>query len=35
VAAREILVTNDAVKNLIITGKTHQLYSVLEVGKKE
>ncbi|MDD3646063.1 MAG: type IV pilus twitching motility protein PilT [Candidatus Gracilibacteria bacterium] len=35
IAAREILITNDAVKNLIIGGKTHQLYSVLEVGQKE
>lgn len=34
IAAREILVSNDAVRNLIITGKTHQLYAVLEVGKK-
>lgn len=33
IAAREILITNDAVKNLIITWKTHQLYSVLEVWK--
>lgn len=33
VVAREILVADDAVKNLIITGKTHQLYSVLEVWK--
>ena len=33
VAAREILITNDAVKNLIISWKTHQLYSVLEVWK--
>ncbi len=35
IAAREILITNDAVKNLIISGKTHQLYSVLEVSKAE
>ena len=35
VAAREILLTNDAVKNLIISAKTHQLYSVLEVSQKE
>ncbi|MDD2870992.1 MAG: PilT/PilU family type 4a pilus ATPase [Candidatus Gracilibacteria bacterium] len=35
IAAREILITNDAVKNLIIQGKTHQLYSVLEVGQKQ
>ncbi len=31
IAAREILIPDDATKNLIITGKTHQLYSVLEV----
>ncbi|NUJ97911.1 type IV pilus twitching motility protein PilT [Candidatus Gracilibacteria bacterium] len=35
IAAREILIANDAIRNLIITGKTHQLYSVLEVGQKE
>lgn len=34
IPAREILVANDAVKNLVITWKTHQLYSVLEVWKK-
>lgn len=34
IAAREVLVSNDAVRNLIISWKTHQLYSVLEVGKK-
>lgn len=34
IAAREILVSNDAVRNLIITWKTHQLYSVLEVWKR-
>ncbi|MCH2188841.1 type IV pili twitching motility protein PilT, partial [Candidatus Gracilibacteria bacterium] len=28
-------VANDAVKNLIIQGKTHQLYSVLEVSLKD
>lgn len=33
IAAREILVADDAVKNLIINWKTHQLYSVLEVWK--
>ena len=31
IAAREILIPDDAVRNLIITWKTHQLYSVLEV----
>lgn len=35
IAAREILLANDAVRNLIITGKTHQLYSVLEVSSKQ
>ncbi|NVP17712.1 PilT/PilU family type 4a pilus ATPase [Candidatus Gracilibacteria bacterium] len=35
IAAREILISDDAVRNLIITGKTHQLYSVLEVGKNK
>ena len=34
IAAREILTSTDAVRNLIITGKTHQLYSVLEVWMK-
>ena len=35
IAAREIMVSDDAVKNLIISWKTHQLYSVLEVWKKK
>jgi len=35
VPAREVLITNDAVRNLIITGKAHHLYSVLEVWQKE
>ncbi|MDD3794014.1 MAG: type IV pilus twitching motility protein PilT [Candidatus Gracilibacteria bacterium] len=35
IPAREILISDDAVRNLIITGKTHQLYSVLEVGKNK
>jgi twitching motility protein PilT len=34
IAAREILISTDAVRNLIITWKTHQLYSVLEVWMK-
>ena len=34
VAAREILISNDAVRNLIITWKTHQLYSVVEIWQK-
>lgn len=32
--AREILINNDAVRNLIISWKTHQLYSVIELGQK-
>ncbi len=34
IAAREILIANDAVRNLIITWKTHQIYSVIEVSSK-
>ncbi len=34
IAAREILINNDAVRNLIISSKTNQLYSVLEIGQK-
>ena len=35
VPAREMLIANDAARNLIISGKTHQLYSVLEIGQKD
>jgi len=35
IAAREVLISNDAVRNLIITWKTHQLYSVIEVSQKQ
>lgn len=35
IAARELLISDDAVRNLIITWKTHQLYSVLEVWKNK
>lgn len=35
IAAREILINNDAVRNLILTGNTHQLYSVIEISKKQ
>lgn len=35
IASREILINNDAVRNLVITWKTHQLYSVIEIGGKE
>ena len=34
IPAREILLNNDAVRNLIITGRTHQLYSVIEIEKR-
>jgi twitching motility protein PilT len=34
IPAREILISNDAVRNLIITWKSHQLYSVIEVSAK-
>jgi twitching motility protein PilT len=33
IAARELLISDDATRNLILTWKTHQLYSVLEVWK--
>ena len=32
VAAREILMSNDAVRSLIIRGLTHQIYSMIELG---
>ena len=35
VAAREVLVNNDAIRSQIIDGKTHQIYGVLEVAAKE
>lgn len=35
IPGREMLFCNDAVRNLIITGKTHQLYSVIEISQKE
>ncbi len=35
IAAREIMIANDAVRNLIITWKTHHLYSVIEVWQKD
>lgn len=34
IAAREILISNDAIRNLIIWWKTHQLYWVLEMWQK-
>jgi twitching motility protein PilT len=35
VAAREIMFNNDSIRNLIIRGETQQLYSVLELSKKD
>ena len=35
IPAREILIANDAIRNLTITWKTHQIYSVLEVWKNQ
>lgn len=35
IASREILISDDAVRNLIISWKTHQLYNVLEVWKNK
>ena len=32
IAAREVLIVNSAVANLIREGKTHQIYSAIEVG---
>jgi len=34
IAAREILLNNDAVRNLIISWNSHQLYSVIEIEQK-
>lgn len=34
IPARELLLNNDAVRNLIITWNTHQLYSVIEIEQK-
>jgi len=35
IATREILISNDAVRNLIVNSKSHQLYSVIEIGQKQ
>jgi twitching motility protein PilT len=35
IAARELLISDDAIRNLIITWKTNQIYSVLEVWKSK
>ncbi len=35
VVAREVMLNNDSIRNLIIRGETHHMYSVLEIGKQE
>ncbi|MBI5412042.1 type IV pilus twitching motility protein PilT [Candidatus Peregrinibacteria bacterium] len=35
VAAREILVVNDAVRNCIMHGETHQIYSLIQLGQAD
>jgi len=35
IASREVLINNDAIRNMIIEWKTHQIYSVIEVWLKE
>lgn len=35
VVAREIMFNNDSVRNLIIRGETHQLYSTIEITKQD
>lgn len=35
IACREILINNDAVRNLIISWNTHQLYSVIEIWQRQ
>ncbi len=34
-AVREIMIVNSAVSNLIRTGKTHEIYSAIEMGARE
>jgi len=35
VAVREIMLVNAAIANLIRTGKTHEIYSAIEIGARE
>ncbi len=35
VAAREVMIANDAVRNCISKGESHQIYSVMQVGAQE
>ncbi|MFV1959157.1 MAG: type IV pili twitching motility protein PilT, partial [Planctomycetota bacterium] len=34
IAAREVMIVNTAIANLIREGKTHQIYSAIQVGGK-
>jgi twitching motility protein PilT len=34
IAAREVMIVNSAISNLIREGKTHQIYSAIEMGSK-
>jgi twitching motility protein PilT len=33
--AREVMLNNDSIRNLIIRGETHHMYSILEISKQE
>src|SRR5262249_38375962 len=35
VAVREIMIVNSAISNLIRGGKTHEIYSAIEIGARE
>ncbi len=35
VAAREIMITNDGIRNCIIQSQTHQIYSMIQIGSSE
>lgn len=35
VAAREIMLNNDGIRNCIIKGETYQIYSMIELGRSE
>ncbi|MBU1017558.1 type IV pilus twitching motility protein PilT [Patescibacteria group bacterium] len=35
VAAREIMITNDGIRNCIVQGQTNQIYSMIQIGASE
>ncbi|OIP81327.1 type IV pili twitching motility protein PilT [Candidatus Peregrinibacteria bacterium CG22_combo_CG10-13_8_21_14_all_44_10] len=35
IAAAELMISNDAVKNCIKEGETHQIYSMIQIGREE